>query len=286
MNTLQSYRALCRIPIALFSAISAATGFLLASPHDLHDLLPASVAVFLLASGASALNQVQEQDIDAKMDRTRDRPIPAGLISRKTALLFSLSLILSGLLLLRHTGGMPATMLGMFTLLWYNGVYTGLKRIVPYAFIPGAVVGMLSPLIGYTAAGGSAIDQRILSLCFIFFIWQVPHFLLLLIRYGHEYKAAGLPSLARTLSASQLSRVASAWIAAAAVSSLLLPLFGAFPSAAWRYVVVPPAVWLVWNSGNISGTRPAVTTAAAMFRKVNIYLIIMLSLLILGSLIR
>jgi protoheme IX farnesyltransferase len=127
MPTLKPYLTLCRAYISLFAACSAATGFFLAPYNQIAGVLNPAAAVFLLACGASALNQYQERIIDANMERTRRRPIPSGAIASAQALFISLLLILSGLALLAYDGGVRVAAPGLAAVVWYNGVYTPLK---------------------------------------------------------------------------------------------------------------------------------------------------------------
>ena len=205
MSSLKTYFTLCRATIAIFAAASAATGYLLAPHRQITGVFPAAGAVFLLACGASALNQYQEQDIDEKMERTRTRPLPSGSIAASHALALSCALVLAGLALLVHACGVKAALLGLFALLWYNGIYTHLKKMTAFAAVPGAAVGMVPPAIGWVSAGGAVLDPRIAAICFLFFLWQVPHFWLLLLNNGEEYEQAGLPSLTRVMSRPQIA---------------------------------------------------------------------------------
>ena len=88
-----------------------------------------------------------------------------------------------------------AALLGLITVVWYNGIYTPLKRVTAFAAIPGGVVGAIPPVIGWVSGGGDPTDARIIVVAFFFFVWQVPHFWLLLMRIGGDYERAGLPSL-------------------------------------------------------------------------------------------
>jgi protoheme IX farnesyltransferase len=279
MALLKSYLTLCRPAVSLFAACSAATGFFLGPYHRIEDVLVPAAAVFLLACGASALNQCQERDIDARMERTRRRPLPSGAITPRRALTLSLALLLAGLALLAETGGVKTFVLGLFALFWYNGVYTPLKRTSAFASVPGAAVGMVPPAIGWISAGGALFDARLIVVCSIFFMWQIPHFWLLLLRRGDEYTKAGLPSLTRVMGPAQLSRVTFIWIFAASVACLLLPLSGAVKSPLFYFALVPPGIWLVWNGRHLAGIRPSLPITPGLFRKINIYLFLIMSFL-------
>lgn len=283
MKRLKPYLTLCRIYISLFAAFSAATGYFLASSHHALGVLAPTTAVFLLACGASALNQYQERDFDAKMERTRHRPLPAETMLPIHALSSSLMLIGAGLLMLAHSGGTMAAGLGGLSVLWYNGVYTYLKRMTAFASVPGAAVGMLPPAVGWVSAGGPVLDARLGVVCFIFFMWQVPHFWLLMLRHGEEYETAGLPSPARVMSKSQIAHVTYAWIFAAAVATLLLPLYGVVKSPVLYVALIPAAAWLVWSGRSLAARRPLLAYSPLLFKKINIYLILIMSLLVLEN---
>jgi protoheme IX farnesyltransferase len=285
MPSLKPYLTLCRVYLSLFAACSAATGYLLAPQHRVAGMLTPVAAVFFLACGASALNQYQERDIDARMERTRGRPLPAGVISPALGLSFSLVMMLAGLVLLVPSGGVQALVLGLLALFWYNGLYTGLKKVTAFAAVPGAAVGMVPPAIGWVSAGNELGDPRLLSVCFVFFLWQVPHFWLLLLRHGKEYEEAGLPSLTRVMTRPQLSRVTSVWIAAAAVSGLMLPLYGAITSPALSLALVPLAAWLVVTGSRLAAGRALTALSPLLFRKINVYIFVMMSLLALQGLV-
>ncbi|HUI67517.1 MAG TPA: protoheme IX farnesyltransferase [Nitrospirota bacterium] len=279
MFEIKPYVTLCRTNISLFTACSAATGFFLAPYHRITGVLLPAAAAFLLTCGASALNQYQEKDIDAKMERTRQRPLPSGIITSAQALSLALVLMISGLLLLVISGKVIATVLGLFAFLWYNGIYTHLKRITAFASVPGALVGAVPPAIGWSTAGGTLVDVRLFALCFVFIMWQIPHFWLLIIRRGEEYQKAGLPSLTAVMSTAQISRVTFVWIFSASVACLLLPLYGTIRSPLVYYSLIPPAAWLVWNGRALAQRQPAATLSSGLFKKINIYLFLIMSLL-------
>ena len=281
----KTYYDLCKVPISLAAACSAATGYLLAPvPHRASTAISLA-GVFLLACGAAALNQVQEQDIDRKMERTRSRPLPSGLITPLHAVAVSLLLVTAGLFLIFTAAGWIAARFGLLAVLWYNGVYTFLKRITAFASVPGALVGAIPPAIGWVSAGGSFIDPRLLALGFIFFMWQVPHFWLLILRHGREYENAGLPSLTRVMGRDQIARITYIWIVASTIASLALPLYGSVRSPVVYFLFIPPAVWLIWSGRSLTGKQTLLSPSPLLFRKINIYLFIMMSLLSLESIV-
>ncbi len=279
MERLRSYARLCRTPLSLFAACSAGTGFLLGPHHFAVQALLPPAAVFLLACGASALNQYQEQDVDAKMERTRSRPLPSGIISPRQALASSALLIAGGEFVLAFTGSLTAVVLGVFAVLWYNGVYTRLKRLTAFAAVPGAVVGMVPPAIGWGAAGGAVTDPRLFVISFLFFLWQVPHFWLQVLHHGEEYEQAGLPSLTKVLDKRQIARITFVWICSTAVASLLLPLYGNLTSPLLYCPLLIAAVWMMVTGVKLVTARRAPAPALAAFRHLNIFIFIVMSLL-------
>jgi protoheme IX farnesyltransferase len=278
MSFLKTYLTLCRVWISLFAVCSAATGFFLGPYHRATGVLVPAMAVFLLACGASAFNQYQDRDIDAKMERTRKRPLPSGTIDPARAVVISAALMIGGLSLAAVAGPM-SVMLGLCALLWYNGIYTGLKRVTAFAAVPGAAVGMIPPAIGWVSAGGGLLDSRIAVICFLFFLWQVPHFWLLILTHGEEYERAGLPSLTRVMSKVQIARITSSWITASAVAGLALPLYGPGRTAPIYYLLLALALWLIWSGKSLTDKKYFPLLSSLLFKKINIYLFIMMSLL-------
>lgn len=279
MSFLKPYLSLCRIWISLFAACSAATGFFLAPYHRSMNVVVPFAAVFLLACGASAFNQYQERDIDAKMERTRKRPLPSGALAPARAITTAALLMFAGLSL-AALAGPPAFILGLCALVWYNGVYTYLKRITAFAAVPGAAVGMIPPAIGWVSADGTLLDAKIIALCLLFFLWQVPHFWLLVMNHGADYEAAGLPSLTKVMTKAQIARITYVWIATAAVASLALPLYGPARTPSIYFLILSLALWLAWSGKALAEKNPSPLRSSHLFRKINIYLFLMMSLLI------
>jgi protoheme IX farnesyltransferase len=226
--------------------MTAFTGYYLFSPDISVELLMVSLGVLILASAASALNQLQEIPQDARMDRTKNRPLPSNILKPSDVLIFVITCLIAGCLLLYFFGSFLALSLGLFTILWYNGIYTWLKKITAFAVIPGSITGAIPPVIGWTAAGGSIDDKTSIMLAFIFFIGQVPHFWLLLLQYGNQYQKAGFPNIAGIFSEYQIRRLTFIWVLASLASSLLLSVFGIMNSGILALILLSMAVITIY----------------------------------------
>jgi protoheme IX farnesyltransferase len=235
-------------------------------------LLPA-LGVFLLACGSAALNEVQEARIDALMARTRGRPIPSGRISRDWALFIALALIGAAFYTLASIEAHTLTVLGLagLALVWYNGVYVLLKRVTAFAVVPGALVGAIPPVIGWTAGGGLALDGAILKVAFFFFLWQIPHFWLLLLMHGRDYENAGLPSLTKLLAPQQIRRITFMWILAVCVTSVLMIVSGRI-ALPWNLGILLASLWLALSALDfLRGGRRDVDACFPLFMRINVY---------------
>ena len=260
-------RQLLRLRLAVFVALSALTGYVLAAGFKPHAAVPA-LACLLLAAGASALNQYQERDLDGRLARTAARPLPSGHMRPATALVLAWVLIATGGLLLVATGRPVAILLGAAAIGLYNGCYTPLKRVTAFAAVPGALIGCLGPAIGWAVAAGpvsggashaglpgaagvagvagvgglagvapSPNPAALFALMLILYLWQVPHFWVLQMRHQEGYERAGLPTVLGRLGPLAGPRVVFTWAVAALTAPLLLPLFGSLLSP-WTYGVL------------------------------------------------
>jgi heme o synthase len=223
-DILKNYCLLCKVKVALLSTFSSMTGYLLAKHKLDTGTLLLAAGVFLVACGCCALNQCQDRTLDALMRRTRVRPLPAGKIAPEGALSFSLILAMGGLFILFLFFGSTAFMVALLAMFWYNGIYTYLKRKSAFAVVPGALIGAAPPVIGWIAGGDSLSDFRIWVFSFFIFMWQMPHFWLLLLDHAEEYRSAGLPALEK-FSRRQIERVVSQWLFTTALSCQLLSVF-------------------------------------------------------------
>lgn len=210
-GNLLAYINLIKYKLSLAVALSSVAGYFLScKTFDIH-LSFLVIGVFLLASGSAVLNQYTERRTDSFMGRTKDRPIPSKKISEKRALLITSILLLSGSLFL-YFNGLTSFFLGIFNVLLYNVVYTQLKKKTILSIIPGALVGAVPPVIGYSSAGGAYFHPNIIIFSAFMFLWQLPHFWLIIIKYGKEYKAAGFATISNYLSEIQIRYLVFFWI--------------------------------------------------------------------------
>ena len=166
---MKKYLVLIKYRLSLTVALSAAVGFFLFQQNPDWSLFFVFAGVFLMAGSSAALNQYQERGWDKRMSRTEGRPLPSGTISERNALTGTLITGLGGGLLLVQTGFWPLV-LGLLNMVFYNALYTPLKRKTIFAILPGGLVGAIPPIIGWTAAGGSITHPAILFLATLIFL--------------------------------------------------------------------------------------------------------------------
>lgn len=219
--------------------ITAAVGYGMAflsptHPHTWRDLAlvatPCLVGTALAAAGANSINQWMERTRDARMNRTRNRPLPQGRISPPAVLWGGVAVGLSGVLLLLYANGLFPALLALACLLSYIAVYTPLKPMTTAATYIGTVPGALPPLIGWTAAAGWDPQSQWTALASgggwalfaIMTAWQIPHFLAIGWMYKDDYKAGGYRVLPVVDPTGDLTaRSISIWSLVLVVSSLM-----------------------------------------------------------------
>ncbi len=270
---------LMKLRITSFVTLTTMFGFICFTGKLTLDIIGPTLGVLLLSSGSAVINHYQERRTDALMKRTRNRPLPSGRVSPADALMLAFSLVVLGAAVLYIDSGLLALCLGLLNLIWYNGIYTPLKKVNPLAIIPGSIVGALPPMIGWVSAGGSLLDPQILILGFFFFIWQIPHFWLLLMIFGKDYQSAGFPTLTQIFSVDQLARITFIWIIATFVTSMLIPLFGILKNNFIEFGMLAGGVWLTWNSLKLLKSEKENIWFMSAFKDINIYAILVVVLL-------
>lgn len=285
-KAIRSYIELAKLKITSFVTLSALLGYVLAGGVLSLEILYPLMGILLLSSGSAALNQLQEMKFDKKMERTRNRPLPAKRLSKEEALTFIISSSLLGIFLLSMTLNWVVVSLGIFSMLWYNAVYTPLKRKSSVAVFPGALLGAIPPMIGWASAGAGIFDSRILAISIFFFIWQIPHFWFLFLIYDEDYKSAGYPTLSKLFNAGQIGRISFAWVLSMAISSLLVPLLGS-ASMTTFFVLSAFALAIIWLSKDLlKASKEELTKSMRLsFRNINIYVLCVVLILIIDKII-
>lgn len=277
---MKAWLQLVKYKLSLAVTITGATLYILHSEHIDGGLVITAFGIFLLSAGASALNQFQEKKYDSLMQRTMDRPLPSGRIKPALAVIASAVMILSGSLLLVSLSTVAAT-LGLLNIFLYNLLYTYLKRISYLAIIPGALVGAVPPLIGWFAAGAAGLSKEVIFLSSLMFMWQVPHFWILVIKYNEDYTMAGFKSILGVMNQEQVKRLVLVWIMLSLLLAVSFPFFGLDPGAFLTWTIMLLClVFIIVFLLTIAGKRPIISA----FILSNIFIVLFFILLGLGYL--
>jgi protoheme IX farnesyltransferase len=187
---------LAKARLTLLVVATTAVGFLMAGgPRQGAAVLAWTVlGTALAAAGSMALNQVIEASRDARMERTRNRPVPSGAIGRRTALMLGTLTAAAGLVVLAIEVAVATALLGLTVVVIYTLVYTPLKPRTPLCTLAGAVCGAIPPTMGWTATG-APLSFGAWLLAGVLFLWQIPHFLALAWLYRDDYARGGFRML-------------------------------------------------------------------------------------------
>ena len=281
---LKSLPELTKIKITILVTLTTALGYILAVQHITYEIIFPVTGIFLLACASSVLNHYQERETDTLMQRTCNRPLPSARVVPEYVLAFSILLLIAGTFIIVFKAGIASAAVGVFTFIWYNFVYTPLKKKTSFAIIPGSLVGALPPVAGWLAASGSFFDYKIWFVALYFFIWQIPHFWLLLMIYGDEYEKAGFPTLNSVFNSLQLKRITFGWIAAAVVTGSFVPLITGVNFSTTALLLWLSSVWMVYNSVMFLRSDAERKNVIRTFVMINFYTLIIISVLIVDRL--
>jgi len=196
-SKLRQYYALTKPRVVALIVLTAVVGTLLATPGlpPWPALLFGNLGIALAAGSAAAINHVLDRRIDARMARTRSRPLPSGLLSHTQALIFALALGAASMLVLLLLVNVLTALLTFASLIGYAVVYTvWLKRATPQNIVIGGAAGAAPPVLGW-AAVTNTVDPHALLLFLIIFAWTPPHFWALAIARRHDYAKVDIPML-------------------------------------------------------------------------------------------
>jgi protoheme IX farnesyltransferase len=206
------------------------------------------------------------------MMRTRFRPLVTGRLTIRSGVVISLLLLLAGLAALVATGHLAVMFLGLFALFWYNAVYTPLKKVTPFAVLPGALCGALPLLMGWVLAGGAMLDYPILMLCAIVVLWQVPHFWLLALAYPEDARRSGLPDLFSRIRPERLRVLSIVWIIALLVGVAFANVSGLLQADLSRIGVAAAMLLLAGAVIRYRQSAPEPVASIRLFVQLNLFM--------------
>lgn len=193
---IRDYGLLTKMRLSSLVVFSAAIGYVIGSNGDFsfNKLCWLVLGGFLVTGSSNAFNQIIEKDLDKLMDRTKNRPLPAGRMSVGEAMVAAILMGAAGILILWIFMNPKCGLLSALSLLIYTLLYTPSKRLTPFSVFIGAIPGAFPPLLGYVAARNE-IGMEALLLYFLQFIWQFPHFWAIAWVMDEDYKKAGFKML-------------------------------------------------------------------------------------------
>jgi protoheme IX farnesyltransferase len=260
------YLALTKPRIVALVLVTVAAGFYLGAVGGVSAavLLHTLVGTALVAGGTNALNQVYEADVDARMRRTRNRPIPSGRLSRRAGSAFAWAVGVGGVLYLLVLVNLIVAALAAATLISYVFLYTPLKRKSPLATLVGAVPGAL-PVVGGWAAARGGLGSGAWILFALLFLWQLPHFLALAWIYREDYASAGLKMAAQGDAMGHGTFRQATGYAAALFSVALLPAVAGMAGNLYGLGALALSSWMVWAAA-AAAQHPSIPSARRLFR--------------------
>jgi len=226
-STYTDFKAITKAGLAVSVVFSSLAGFVL-GVEDFQTstwvvLLKLALGGYCMVGASNAYNQVIEKDLDALMDRTKNRPVPSGRMTSNTALFMASVLTIIGLVLL-YTINPKTAMFGAISIFLYTSVYTPLKTVTPLSVFVGAFPGAIPFMLGWVAATGNfGIEAGTLFL--IQFFWQFPHFWAIGWFLFEDYEKAGffmLPSGKKDKSTALQTILYTVWL----IIASLLPVLG------------------------------------------------------------
>ena len=244
------YLDLTKSGIVFFVILTGLAGFALSQPiNDAIDWTRLALCMFSLyffSSGSFAINQAQEWAIDERMPRTTGRPIPSGKVTTAQAYTLGVGYVLLGLFFAVFVNEAVA-ILGLATVVMYNGLYTLYwKKKLAFGAVPGAIPGAMSVVIGFAANDPQILRPTCVYGFIIMFLWQMPHFWSLAIRYKDDYAAGGIPVLPTRIGTEatlyHMGLYTFAYVGVAMVSPWLV-----IAHYAYIVLVIPCAVTVLWQ---------------------------------------
>lgn len=246
----KAYLSLTKSGIIVFTIISALAGYGVSVDPilDFDPLVPLFLifGLYFVSAGSFALNQVQEWRIDSLMNRTKLRPIPQKVFAPWQVYVLGILWCLFGLGILLALGPTPAW-LSLATIVLYNGVYTLFwKRRWAFAAVPGAIPGAMPVVIGYSVNDVSLSSPECFYLFMVMFLWQMPHFWSLAIRYKEDYQQGGIPVLPSQLGVERTLYHMGLYLMTYVGVAMAAPWF-LHVNLLYVFLVLPISLKLIWE---------------------------------------
>ncbi len=266
---LKDFFIVTKFVLSFAVSLSALFAYIMAKGEIGLDMFLATFSVLLVAMGVSTLNQVQEYREDSKMERTKNRPIAAGRMSPRTGVIIAVVLILISFVLIYALLGLTGINFFAFAFIWYNLMYTPLKKRSALAVVPGAVLGVIPPAIGWLVAGHSLFEIEFIAIAVYYFIWQVPHFWLLVMLFHGDYKDGGYPTAMRLFGEGTLQRLTFVWL----VLTIQSGIFLVYTFNVYSYITVALSValgiWAFLTAMKLLRKEFKLSDARSIFWKIN-----------------
>jgi len=281
-SKLRDYYTLTKPEVNLLILMTTSAGYYLANrgPMRIWGLVNTLIGTLLVASGTATLNQWMERVWDGQMRRTVSRPLPAGRVTGREALLFGLLLSAAGGLYLLATVNVLAASLAVSTLLSYLLVYTPLKRRTPLCTLLGAFPGAMPTLIGWAGASAN-INKQAWFLFAILFLWQFPHFLAIALMYRDDYSRAGYRMLPDFDRDTRFTRGEIVGFAALLVLATMLPVVDRAGFLYWAGMCSAGA-FLLYHVGRLATASSRVLASRLLHASV-LYLPVVLGIMVAGK---
>ena len=265
---LKDFFIVTKFVLSFAVSLSALFAYIMAKGEVGLDMLLATFSVLLVAMGVSTLNQVQEYTSDAKMERTKNRPIAAGRMTPQTGIIIAVIMIALAMVSIYSLLGLTGVNIFMFAFIWYNAMYTPLKKKSALAVVPGAILGVIPPAIGWLVAGHTLMELEFIALALYFFIWQVPHFWLLVMLFHGDYKDGGYPTAMRLFGQASLQRLTFVWLIFTIQAGIFLVwVFEPYTVTILLSVLV--GIWAFISAFELLSEKFELRNARSVFWKIN-----------------
>lgn len=276
------YYSLTKPGVLYGNALTAAAGFLLASGHfgrfNIWLFLALGIGTTLVIASACALNNILDQDIDRKMERTKHRVSVTGAVSRRGAILFSAALGIVGITILALWTNWLVVAAGIVGFIDYVLLYGMLsKRLSMHGTLVGSVSGAMPIFAGYVAVAGTIDTGAVIAFLMVFW-WQMPEFYSISIYRHDEYKAAGVPVISVVKGKAHTRSQILAYTVLFVVTSLLLTVYG---YTGWIYLIVMAGLGGYWLGIGFHGLRaPDIDAWARRMFRLSMVVILMVCLMV------